>query len=146
MFVYLLLGGDDGVLEDGCQAGLRVLGHHQRLYHWVKVQDDKHVVDQSVWRKKTSYSFLPMYYCFMKDIGLLVEGDDGDNDGLGLDVFQVGLRQHSHSLAAAVLGEDERVAAQTHGAGLEAVPIDADGILTGLTRTLLCKTKAGHKG
>lgn len=76
---------------------------------------------------------MPMPYCVMKDIGLLVEGDNGDNDGLGLDVFQVGLRQHSHSLAAAVLGEDERVAAQTHGARLETVPVHANGLLTGLT-------------
>lgn len=53
---------------------------------------------------------------FVKDIGLLAEGDDGHDDGLGLDVFQVGLRQHSHSLTTAVLGEDECIAAQTHGA------------------------------
>lgn len=71
--------------------------------------------------------------CFMKDIGLLVEGDNGNNDGLGLDVLQVGLRQHPHSLAAAVLREDERVAAQAHGARLETVPVHADGLLTGLT-------------
>lgn len=29
--------------------------------------------------------------CFVKDIGLLVEGHNGDNDSLSLDVFQVGL-------------------------------------------------------
>lgn len=29
--MYLLQGSDDGVGEDGCQAGLRVLGRHQRL-------------------------------------------------------------------------------------------------------------------
>lgn len=87
-----------------------------------------------------------MSHSFVKDIGLLVEGDDGDDDGLGLDVFQVGLRQHSHSLAAAVLGEDERVAAQTHGARLETVPVHADGLLTGPTRALFGKTKAEHKG
>lgn len=81
--------------------------------------------------KHTHLLILP--YCFMTDIGLLVEGDDGDNDGLGLDVSQVGLRKHPHSLAAAVLGEDERVAAQTHGARLETVPVHADGLLTGLT-------------
>jgi len=86
-----------------------------------------------------------MPYFFMKDIGLLVEGDDGYNDGLGLDVSQVGLRQHSHSLAAAILGEDERVAAQTHRARLEPVPVHTDGLQTGPTRTLFCKTKAGHK-
>lgn len=78
----------------------------------------------------------------MKDIGLLVEGHNGDDDGLGLNVLQVGLRQHPHSLAAAVLGEDERVAAQTHGAGLETVPVHPDGVLTGLTRTLFRETKA----
>lgn len=75
---------------------------------------------------------------------MLVEGHNGDDDGLGLDVLQVGLRQHPHSLAAAVLGEDERVPAQTHGAGLETVPIHPDGVLTGLTRTLFRETKAGQ--
>ena len=85
-------------------------------------------------------------FLLVKDIGLLVEGDNGDDDGLGLDFFQVGLRQHSHSLAAAVLGEDERIAAQAHGARLEAVPVHPDGLLAGLTRALFCKTKAEHKG
>lgn len=64
---------------------------------------------------------------FMKDIGLLAEGNDGDDNSLSLDVLQVGLRQQTHSLAAAVLGEDERVAAEPHGAGLEAVAVHADG-------------------
>ncbi len=81
----------------------------------------------------SSYFVHPMTYWFLKDIGLLVEGDDGDNDGLCLDVFQIGLRQHPHSLAAPVLGEDERIAAQAHGARLETVPVHADGLLTGLT-------------
>lgn len=82
---------------------------------------------------------------FMKDIGLLVEGNNRDNDSLSLDVFQVGLRQHSHRHAAAIFGEDEGVATQTHGARLETVPVHTDGLLTGLTWTLFCKTKAGHK-
>lgn len=82
----------------------------------------------------------------MKDIGLLVEGDNGDDDSLGLDVFQVGLRQHSQRLAAAVLGEDERVTAKTHGARLETVPVHTDGLQTGFNWTLFCKTKAGHRG
>lgn len=69
----------------------------------------------------------------IKDIGYLAEGGDGDDDSLRLDVVQVGLRQHPHSLAASVLGEDEGVAAQAHGARLEAVPVHADGLLTGLT-------------
>lgn len=64
----------------------------------------------------------------MKDISLLVEGDNGHNDGLSLDVFQVSLRQHSHSLAAAVLGEDECITSQSHGAGLETVPVHTDGL------------------
>lgn len=64
---------------------------------------------------------------------MLVEGDDGDDDSLGLDAFQIGLRQHTHSLAPAVFGEDERVATQTHGARLETVPVHTDGLLTGLT-------------
>lgn len=64
----------------------------------------------------------------MKDISLLVEGDDGHNDGLSFDVFQVSLRQHSDSLAAAALGEDERIPSQSHGAGLETVPVHADGL------------------
>lgn len=69
---------------------------------------------------------------FLKDIGLLVKGDDGNDDGLGLDVFQIGLRQHAHSLAPAVFGEDECVTTQTHGARLETIPVHADGLLTGL--------------
>lgn len=48
---------------------------------------------------------------FTKDIGLLVEGDNRDNDSLGLDVFQVGLGQHSQRLAATILGEDECIPA-----------------------------------
>lgn len=81
----------------------------------------------------------------MKDIGLLVERDNGDDDSLGFNAFQVGLRQHPHSLTAAVLGEDKRVTPQAHGARLKAVPVNPDGLLTGPTRALLCKTKAGHK-
>lgn len=59
---------------------------------------------------------IPLSHVLAKDISLLVEGDDGDDDSLGLDVLQVGLRQHPYSLAAAILGEDERITAQTHGA------------------------------
>lgn len=50
-----------------------------------------------------------------KDIGLLVKRCNRDNDGLGFDVFQVGLREHSHSLAAPVLGEDKCILTKTHG-------------------------------
>lgn len=82
----------------------------------------------------------------MKDIGLLVEGDDGDNDSLGLNVLQVGLRQHPHSLATPVLGEDEGITAQTHGARLETIPIYANSLLTGFTCAFFGKPKAGHKG
>lgn len=81
----------------------------------------------------------------MKDIGLLVEGHNGDEDSLSLDVFQVGLGHHPHRLAAAVLGENERVAAEAHGAGLEAVPIHPDGLLAGVARTFFCETKAGQR-
>lgn len=74
---------------------------------------------------------------------MLVEGNDGNDDSLSFDVVQVGLRQHSHRLTATVLGEYERIAAQTHGARLESIPINADGLLAAFTRTLFCKTKAG---
>lgn len=80
----------------------------------------------------------------MKDICLLVEGNNGDNDSLSLDVFQVGLRQKSHRLAAAVLGEDERVATKTHGAGLETVAVHADGHVTEFHRTFFCEAKTGE--
>ena len=77
---------------------------------------------------------------------MLVEGNYGDDDGLSFDIFQVGLRQHSHSLTPAVLGEDECVAAQAHGARLEAIPVNAYGLQAGLTRALLCKAEAAHNG
>lgn len=67
---------------------------------------------------------------FMKDIGLLAEGNDGDDNSLGLDVLKVGLRQQTHRLAAAVLAEDERVTAEAHGTRLEAIAIHTDGHLT----------------
>lgn len=81
----------------------------------------------------------------MKDIGLLVEGHDGDDDSLSLDGFQVGLWHHPHRLATAVLGENEHVAAKAHGAGLEAVPVHPDGLVTDFTGTFCCETKAGQK-
>lgn len=69
---------------------------------------------------------------FKKDIGLLSEGNNRDDDRLSLDVFQVGLRQHSHTLTATVLGEDERIAAETHRPRLESVPVYANGLLDAL--------------
>lgn len=82
---------------------------------------------------------------FKKDIGLLIEGDYGNNDCLRFDVLQVGLRKKSHSLTATIFGEDERIPAQTHGAGLEAVSIQADGLLAGFTWAFFCEPKAGMK-
>lgn len=81
----------------------------------------------------------------MKDIGLLAKGNDGDDNSLGLDVLKVGLRQQTHRLAATVLGEDERVAAEAHGARLEAIAIHTDGHLTKFWWTLFCETKAGQQ-
>lgn len=70
-----------------------------------------------------------MAWLFMKDIGLLAEGNDWDDHSLRIDVLKVGLRQQTHRLAAAVLSEDECVAAEAHGAGLEAIAIHADSHL-----------------
>lgn len=74
---------------------------------------------------------------------MLVEGHNWDNNSLSLDVFQVGLRHHPHGLAAAVLCENENVATKAHGAGLEAVPVHPDRLLTDFTGTFFCETKAG---
>lgn len=66
----------------------------------------------------------------MKDIGLLAEGNDGDDNSLGLDLLKVGLGQQTNRLAAAILSEDECVTAEPHGTRLEAIAIDTDGHLT----------------
>lgn len=66
----------------------------------------------------------------MKDIGWLEEGNDGDDNSLGLDLLKVGLGQKTNGLAAAVLGEDKCVSAEPHGTRLEAIAIHTDGHLT----------------
>lgn len=76
---------------------------------------------------------------------MLVEGHYGNNDSLGSDVLQVGLRQHSHRLTAAIFGEDECVTAEAHGARLEAIPVQANGLLTGFPRALFCKAKTENQ-
>lgn len=73
---------------------------------------------------------------------MLVEGHYGNNDSLSFDVLQIGLRQHSHRLTAAIFGKDERITAEAHGARLEAISVQADGLMTVFPRALFCKAKA----
>lgn len=136
MCVQLLYRRDDGVVQDGFQIVLWILSHHLRLWDRVKLRTGRarHVQNCSSGRR------------LAKDIGLLAEKHNGDDDSLSLDAFQVGLWHHAHRLAAAVLGENEHVAAQAHGARLEAVPVHPDGPLTGFTGTFFCETKAESKG
>lgn len=64
------------------------------------------------------------------DIGLLDEGNDGDDNSLGLDLLKVGLGQQTHRLAAAVLGKDKCITAEPHGTRLETIAIHTNGCLT----------------
>lgn len=58
---------------------------------------------------------------------LVGECHDGHHDMLSLGDFQEGLGQHPHAHGVPVLGEDDGVLAQAHGARLEAVPVEPHG-------------------
>ena len=64
---------------------------------------------------------------------------------IGTRLLQVRLREHAHALAATVLGEDKGIPTQSHGARLEAIAIDANGLVAPLHRAFVSEAKTALK-
>lgn len=61
---------------------------------------------------------------------VLVEGHYWDNNMFCLYGFQVGLRQEAHAHGFSIFGENNCIFTQTHGTGLETIPVQSHWDMT----------------